>query len=84
METVARFHENADRAIFKGVIQLILSLTCGYGCVASICRSIHQRQVLPGFDDAIIESVLWKRKANIHNYSEGIWANPKPLSYFSE
>lgn len=83
IETMTRFHENLDVAIIQGVVQLILSLTCGYGCVASICRSIHERQVLPGFDDAIIENVLWKRKANIHNYSEGIWANPKPLSYFS-
>ena len=83
IEAVTRFHENSDLSILQGVVQFILSLTCGYGCVASICRSIHERQVLPGFDDAIIESVLWKRKANIHSYSEGTWANPKPLSFFS-
>jgi len=85
IEIISRFQGDtgADLSIFHGVVHLLLSFICGYGCVASICRSIHERQVLPGFDDAVIESVLWKRKANVQNYTDGKWANPKPLLYFS-
>lgn len=46
-------------------------------------HGVHERQVLPGFDDAVIESVLWMRKPNIQKYAGGKWANPKALSGYS-
>ncbi len=87
-ESVISFIDSNSRAIrilkvLQGASQFNIFLVCGYGCVAAVLRGIHERQVLPGFDNAVIESVLWKNKANIQTYSDGKWANPRPLAYLS-
>eukprot|EP00956_Cyclotella_meneghiniana_P030657 scaffold77950_cov72-Cyclotella_meneghiniana.AAC.3 len=61
------------------VSELCVVVTTAYGCVAAILHGIYERQVLPGLDDAIIETVLLKRNALKSSYSEGKYGNPTPL-----
>ena len=65
--------------IIAAVSELLVVLVTSYGVVAAVLHGIHERQVLPGFDDALIETVLWKRPALKSKYSDGTWANPLPL-----
>ena len=65
--------------IIAAVSELLVVLATSYGVVAAVLHGIHERQVLPGFDDALIETVLWKRPALKSKYSDGTWANPLPL-----
>mmetsp|Transcript_19468 Transcript_19468/g.29612 ORF Transcript_19468/g.29612 Transcript_19468/m.29612 type:complete len:1139 (+) Transcript_19468:99-3515(+) len=69
--------------IAQGVSQLVITLIAGYGCSASILHGVYERHVLPGFQDAVIESSLWMRRSNIQTYIAGKWANPRPLSGLS-
>ena len=65
--------------VVAAVSELIVVLTTSYGVVAAILHGIQERQVLPGFDNALVETVLWKRGALKSRYSIGTWANPAPL-----
>ena len=65
--------------VVAAVSELIVVLTTSYGVVAAILHGIQERQVLPGFDNALVETVLWKRGALKSKYSYGTWANPEPL-----
>lgn len=66
-------------AIVDGVAGLAVVAVAAYGVVAAVLKGVHERQVLKGFDDAVIESILWKRPPLVAAYSGGRWANPKPL-----
>jgi len=66
--------------IIAAVSELLVVVATSYGVVAAVLHGIHERQVLPGFDDALIETVLWKRPALKSKYSDGTWTNPLPLS----
>ena len=66
-----------------GCYEIILCLVTTYGAANAILHGIHQRWVLPGFDDAVIETVLWKREALHLSYTQGKFANPKPLMLIS-
>ena len=91
LETIIRFLQTETTAsntlsnlkVAQGISQFLLSIVAAYGCIAAILHGIHERQVLRGFEDAVVETMLWKRKANIYKYTDGKWANPKPLSSFS-
>ena len=65
--------------IIAAVSELCVVAVTGYGCLAAILHGVHERQVLPGFEDAVIETVLWKRNALKSPYSAGKYANPSPL-----
>jgi len=83
MELVLRIVSDSEAVdvvqIIAAVSEFVVVLTTSYGVVASVLHGIHERQVLPGFDDALIETVLWKRPALKSKYSDGTWANPLPL-----
>jgi len=84
MELVLRIVSDNTEAvdvvqIIAAVSELLVVLATSYGVVAAVLHGIHERQVLPGFDDALIETVLWKRPALKSKYSDGTWANPLPL-----
>ena len=65
--------------IITAISELVVVLVTSYGVVAAVLHGIHERQVLPGFDDALLETVLWKRPALKSKYSDGTFANPSPL-----
>jgi len=83
MELVLRIVSDTEAVdlvqIIAAVSELVVVLATSYGVVAAVLHGIHERQVLPGFDDALIETVLWKRPALKSKYSDGTWANPLPL-----
>ena len=91
LETIIRFLQTETTAsntlsnlkVAQGISQFLISIVATYGCIAAILHGIHERHVVRGFEDAVVETMLWKRKANIYKYTDGKWANPKPLSSFS-
>ena len=66
-------------SIAAGGTELCIVPVALYGVVGAVLHGVHDRQVLKGFDDALVESALWKRKPLTQAYCDGKWANPMPL-----
>lgn len=83
LELALRVNDSSAIKTAAAVSELCVVAATGYGCVAAILHGIHERQVLRGFDDALIETVLWKRNALRSPYSDGKYGNPSPLGNIS-
>lgn len=79
LEFAGRTLTSSGLAVATGISEIFIVLVTSYGVAAAVLHGIYERQVLPGFDDALIEKVLWKRKPLTSDYSDGTWANPNPL-----
>lgn len=69
--------------VASAISEICVAIATGYGCIAAVLHGVHERQVLPGMDDAVVETVLLKRNALKGSYSDGKYANPAPLGYIS-
>ena len=83
LEMALRVNDARSIEAAAGISELFVVAATGYGCIASVLHGVHERQVLPGFDDAVVETVLLKRSALQGNYSDGKYANPAPLGCIS-
>ena len=83
-ELALRVYDARAIAVAAAVSELCVVAATGYGCIAAVLHGVHERQVLPGMDDAVVETVLLKRNALKESYSHGKCANPAPLGYIME
>jgi len=69
--------------VAAAISELCVVAITGYGSVAAVLHGVHERQVLPGLDDAVVETALLKRDALKGSYSDGKYANPAALGGIS-
>lgn len=82
LELAIRFDDEPGIQIAAGVAEIIVCCLTVYGAMEEVLHGLHGSHVLPGFQDAVVETVLWKRTPLQTDYSDGKWGNPKALQLF--